>query len=187
MSHWTWSCSLVGPAAITSLRDMFMDKLLFSVSGIDASDWGNNERIEKPHLRAMQTGQQVIAWRIRQATAWSLRRDFCVCPIEEGRARHPMRDSADVLSSAQGVGQSHSRLMRLARSKPSAGGPPGTWAAVCSRDAREMTDPGERKKRQVQLCGCIGLPVRESRASEKHAGGGERRMSGIQGETVTRG
>src|ERR1700731_2448790 len=81
--HWPWSFSLIGPAAITSLSDMFMDKLFLSVSGIDASRGATtNESDEALTFRAMvKQAKQVIV--VADASKIGVVTPSLICPIED--------------------------------------------------------------------------------------------------------
>jgi DeoR family transcriptional regulator of aga operon len=81
--HWPWSFSLVGPAAITSLSDMFMDKLFVSVSGIDASRGATtNESDEALTFRAMvKQAKQVIV--VADSGKLGVVTPSLICPIED--------------------------------------------------------------------------------------------------------
>jgi DeoR family transcriptional regulator of aga operon len=81
--HWPWSFSLVGPAAITSLSDMFMDKLFVSVSGIDAGRGATtNESDEALTFRAMvKQAKQVIV--VADSSKLGVVTSSLICPIED--------------------------------------------------------------------------------------------------------
>jgi DeoR family transcriptional regulator of aga operon len=81
--HWPWSFSLIGPAAITSLNDMFIDKLFLSVSGIDASrGTTTNESDEALTFRAMvKQARQVIV--VADSSKLGTVTPCLICPIED--------------------------------------------------------------------------------------------------------
>ena len=81
--HWPWSFSLIGSAAITSLSDMFMDKLFLSVSGIDAKRGATtNESDEALTFRAMvKQAKQVIV--LADSSKLGIVTPSLICPIED--------------------------------------------------------------------------------------------------------
>jgi len=81
--HWPWSFSLIGPAAITTLGDLFMDKLFLSVSGIDASRGATtNESDEALTFRAMvKQAKQVVV--VTDSSKLGVVTASLICPIED--------------------------------------------------------------------------------------------------------
>ncbi len=81
--HWPWSFSLVGPAAINSLGDMFMDKLFLSVQGLDAERGATMiEPDEAQTFRAMvKQAKQVIV--VADSSKLGVIKPSLVCPIED--------------------------------------------------------------------------------------------------------
>ncbi len=81
--HWPWSFSLIGPAAITILNDMFIDKLFLSVSGIDAvRGTTTNESDEALTFRAMvKQAKQVIV--VADSSKLGTVTPSLICPIED--------------------------------------------------------------------------------------------------------
>ncbi len=80
--QWPWSFSLVGPAAINSLGDMFMDKLFLSVQGLDALRGATLiEPDEAQTFRAMvKQAKQVIV--VADSSKFGVVKPSLVCPIE---------------------------------------------------------------------------------------------------------
>src|SRR5258706_15392440 len=78
-----WSFSLVGPAAITSLSDVFMDRLFLSVSGLDSSRGATtNESDEALTFRAMvKQAKQVIV--VADSSKIGVVTPALVCLIED--------------------------------------------------------------------------------------------------------
>lgn len=81
--HWPWSFSLIGPAAITILNDMFIDKLFLSVSGIDpVRGTTTNESDEALTFRAMvKQAKQVIV--VADSSKLGIVTASLICPIED--------------------------------------------------------------------------------------------------------
>ena len=81
--RWPWSFSLIGPAAIAALSDMFVDKLFLSVSGIDASRGATtNESDEALTFRTMvKQAKQVIV--VADSTKLGVVTPSLICPIED--------------------------------------------------------------------------------------------------------
>jgi len=81
--HWPWSFSLVGAAAINFLGDVFLDKLLLSVSGIDDErGTTTNESDEALTFRAMvKQAKQVIV--VSDSSKLGLITPSLICPIED--------------------------------------------------------------------------------------------------------
>jgi DeoR family transcriptional regulator of aga operon len=81
--HWPWSFSLIGPAAIDSLKDMFIDKLFLSVSGVDANrGTTTNESDEALTFRAMvKQAKQVIV--VADSSKLGVVTPSLICPIED--------------------------------------------------------------------------------------------------------
>jgi DeoR family transcriptional regulator of aga operon len=81
--HWPWSFSLIGPAAIASLSDMFIDKLFLSVSGIDAvRGTTTNESDEALTFRAMvKQAKQVIV--VADSSKLGVVTPSLICPLED--------------------------------------------------------------------------------------------------------
>jgi DeoR family transcriptional regulator of aga operon len=81
--HWPWSFSLIGPAAITILNDMFIDKLFLSVSGIDPiRGTTTNESDEALTFRAMvKQAKQVIV--VADSSKLGIVTPSLICPIED--------------------------------------------------------------------------------------------------------
>jgi DeoR family transcriptional regulator of aga operon len=79
--HWPWSFSLIGPAAIASLNDTFIDKLFLSVSGIDANrGTTTNESDEALTFRAMvKQAKQVIV--VADSSKLGIVTPSLICPI----------------------------------------------------------------------------------------------------------
>lgn len=81
--QWPWSFSLVGPAAINSLRDMFMEKLFLSVQGLDADRGATMiEPDEAQTFRAMvkQAKQVIVAG---DSSKLGVTKPSLICAIEE--------------------------------------------------------------------------------------------------------
>jgi len=78
--QWPWSFSLVGPAAINSLRDLFMDKLFLSVQGLDADRGATMiEPDEAQTFRAMvKQAKQVIV--VGDSSKLGLIKPSLICP-----------------------------------------------------------------------------------------------------------
>jgi DeoR family transcriptional regulator of aga operon len=81
--QWPWSFSLVGPAAINSLGDMFIDKLFLSVQGLDAERGATLiEPDEAQTFRAMvKQAKQVIV--VADSSKFGVIKPSLVCPIED--------------------------------------------------------------------------------------------------------
>jgi DeoR family transcriptional regulator of aga operon len=81
--RWPWSFSLIGPAAIAILSDMFVDKLFLSVSGIDAGRGATtNESDEALTFRTMvKQAKQVIV--VADSTKLAVVTPSLICPIED--------------------------------------------------------------------------------------------------------
>lgn len=81
--HWPWSFSLVGPAAINSLRDTFMDKIFLRVSGVDAErGTTTNESDAALTFRAMvKQATQVIV--VADSSKLGIVTPSLICPIED--------------------------------------------------------------------------------------------------------
>lgn len=80
--QWPWSFSLVGPAAISCLGDMFMDKLFLSTLGLDAERGATtNESAEAQTFRAMvKQARQVIV--VADSSKLGLVTPSLICPVE---------------------------------------------------------------------------------------------------------
>jgi DeoR family transcriptional regulator of aga operon len=81
--RWPWSFSLIGPAAINSLSDMFLDKLFLSVSGIDAErGTTTNELDEALTFRALvKQAKQIIV--VADSSKLGIVTSALICPIED--------------------------------------------------------------------------------------------------------
>jgi DeoR family transcriptional regulator of aga operon len=81
--HWPWSFSLIGPAAMNSLGDLFMDRLFLSVSGIDAVRGATtNESDEALTFRAMiRQAKQVVV--VADSSKLGVITPSLICPIED--------------------------------------------------------------------------------------------------------
>jgi len=81
--RWPWSFSLIGPASIAILNDMFVDKVFLSVSGLDAIRGATtNESDETLTFRTMvKQAKQVIV--VADSTKLGVVTPSLICPIED--------------------------------------------------------------------------------------------------------
>jgi len=81
--HWPWSFSLIGPSAIATLSDMFIDRLFLSVSGIDPNcGTTTNESDEALTFRAMvKQAKQVVV--VADSSKLGIVTPSLICPIAD--------------------------------------------------------------------------------------------------------
>jgi len=81
--RWPWSFSLIGEAASNFMRDIFLDKLFLSVSGIDPErGTTTNESDEALSFRAMvKQAKEVIV--VADSSKLGVVTSALICPIQD--------------------------------------------------------------------------------------------------------